>query len=290
MALPKRPTSLKSNAGNLSQVRQWTAIQVADWMKEANDGLFAPYTDNILQLKINGADLMNLTQTDMKTKLGITTPNHITTLSASIERLKKKSRRSKKHRNKSPASPYEDTQNSSKSKAGISFNDIPDLATNNNKRQSAILPTSKTSLTNQHSSSSSINGLNLTSLTSLNDDMQKQKKPGHVNKAKSMFIQSNGILNENGGDYEYVNLRNENTKNGNHKNGNNKNKKKNGNKMPANKLYRAYTVQIQKDNDDQKTKHDTAQLKRVLTEQNLANKKKDKYLYKDLGKKLVCYI
>ena len=81
-------------------------------------------------------------------------------------------------------------------------------------------------------------------------------------------------------------MRNGNIKNGNHKNGNSKNKKKN----PTNKLYRAYTVQIQKDNDDQKTKHDTVQLKRVLTEQNLANKKKDKYLYKDLGKKLVCYI
>ena len=37
-------------------------------MKEANDGLFAPYTGNILQIKINGADLMNLTQTDVKTK------------------------------------------------------------------------------------------------------------------------------------------------------------------------------------------------------------------------------
>ena len=40
----------------------------------------------------------------------------------------------------------------------------------------------------------------------------------------------------------------------------------------------------------QPQKQNTAQLKRVLTEQNLANKKKDKYLYKDLGKKLVCYI
>ena len=266
MALPKRPTSLKANAGNFSQVRQWTAMQVADWMKEANDGLFAPYTDNILQLKINGADLMNLTQTDMKTKLGMTTPNHITTLSASIERLKKKSRRSKKNRNKSPVSPYEDKQR------GINFDDIPDLATNKRQSgklpsQSTILPSSNTSLTNQHSSSSSINGL---TLTSLNDDIAQKQKSRHVNKSKSMFIQSNDALNENGGDYDYVNL----------KNGNSKNKK----------LYRAYTVQIQKDDDDQKTKHDTAQLKRVLTEQNLANKKKDKYLYKDLGKKLVCYM
>eukprot|EP00484_Ammonia_sp_Unknown_P004291 CAMPEP_0197078084 /NCGR_PEP_ID=MMETSP1384-20130603/212944_1 /TAXON_ID=29189 /ORGANISM="Ammonia sp." /LENGTH=341 /DNA_ID=CAMNT_0042516949 /DNA_START=57 /DNA_END=1082 /DNA_ORIENTATION=- len=147
MALPKRPTALKANAVNLSEVRQWTETDVAEWMKNINDGLFAKYAENVLTTKINGTDLINLSDNDIKTKLGISIPNHVTTLKAAIHRLKKKSR---SRRRKSPRTPSFDPSTNSSSTNTVKLkglDDIPDLdlkkkdtASQHFKRKSARLP------------------------------------------------------------------------------------------------------------------------------------------------------
>merc|ERR1712228_394454 len=101
---------------------------VIQWMKGVNDGMFQQYIDNVSSLKLNGSDLMNLTAIDMQTKLEISIPNHRTTLSASIERLKKKSRR----RIKSPNSPYRNKSNPESPKA-LQLDHLDDIHPNNKK-------------------------------------------------------------------------------------------------------------------------------------------------------------
>merc|ERR1712154_72306 len=80
-------------------------------------------------IKLNGSDLMNLTWVDMQTKLEISIPNHRTTLSASIERLKKKSRR----RVKSPNSPFRTKTNPVESPKPLQLEHLDDIRPNNKK-------------------------------------------------------------------------------------------------------------------------------------------------------------
>eukprot|EP01084_Bolivina_argentea_P126852 224500_1 len=156
MAEPKQPTSLKSNASSFSQCRTWNANQVSEWMGTVNGGLFGNYCENVITLKINGSDLMNLTTNDMTQKLGITIPNHITTLAAAIERLKKKSKR---RRNKSPQTPT--------NAKSVYLDDIPDNKFNKNSASQHSLP-----LTNGNSN---------------------KNKRAHLKKAQSMMITSSTI-------------------------------------------------------------------------------------------------
>eukprot|EP01084_Bolivina_argentea_P032494 60125_1 len=233
MALPKRPTSLKSNLSNSGKIREWTTTQVAEWMKHVNDGLFAKYVDNVIAFKLNGVDLMNLTKNDMKTKLGINIPNHITTLSATIERLKKKSRRRNK---KDPNSPI---PKANKPNFDI-MHTIPNYKkdkdndkkinnnNNNNTENDTILP--------------------------LKNNIQN-KYNNKLNKAKSLAYTKQ--------------LENDEKR-----------------KDDDDRISRAQTVQHKQLNGHNKEISDTINLKKQITQVNRANKKSDKYLHKDLGKKL----
>ena len=125
MALAKRPISTKS----CGPVQEWTSMQVSEWLKDVNGGLFSQYAPKCQSNEIDGATLIEMTSDDMQSKLGITIPNHTTTLTAAIGRLKKKAIRhsadSDKLKSGSPSSP--------------SLDDIPSVH-HHSKRGSAMLP------------------------------------------------------------------------------------------------------------------------------------------------------